>query len=222
MTPARAPIPRALKILFYLFAGAVLPVVLLIADPILFKGGDMVVQAVLPTWQPFFYALYAASILALLAALFAPLPASAARFVSGALFVGFLAALVTGLALLPYSLFGLLIGVGVLGFAPFLTAWIYYTRSKAIAASAGFDKAKLAGAFASVAIAVLSQVSVEAYLGPRLALAQSRDPAIALPAVEALNNEPLCGSLCHKRLCDSNWTIEAERAFARPCPLPLD
>ncbi|WP_165235973.1 hypothetical protein [Aquisphaera insulae] len=51
--------------------------------------------------------------------------------ISGALFAGALFSGVLGLVLLPFSMIGLLVIIGVLGFVPFLTSAAYYSNGSA-------------------------------------------------------------------------------------------
>jgi len=59
-----------------------------------------------------------------------------ASFVEGGLWVGCLAAVLIGLILLPNSLLGLIVGIGALGFTPWLTAFVFYRRAREAHATA--------------------------------------------------------------------------------------
>lgn len=52
-----------------------------------------------------------------------------AGFVAGGLWVGFLAAILIGLILFVPALFGLIVGIGAMGFAPWLTAYVFFRRA---------------------------------------------------------------------------------------------
>jgi hypothetical protein len=51
-------------------------------------------------------------------------------FVSGVLLAGSLFAGLLGIVLLPFSLIGLMVGIGILGLVPLLTSFIYYRNGR--------------------------------------------------------------------------------------------
>lgn len=102
--------------------GVILPVVCFVFDPIVFKGGN----SVLGTYKPFAYVLSFVTVMAMSAWL---IWGEKLRWLSSAL-AGLFAmsgiiSLAIGVILLPYSLLGLLLIVGVLGFTPLMTSIVY-------------------------------------------------------------------------------------------------
>lgn len=107
--------------------GLFLPVLCLLFDPIIFKGGLMGEGGMLGRFQFFAYVLAALGITALVVWLWRG--RSMTHWQSafgGVLLAGALFSLVIGVVILPLSLIGLLFfGIGALGFTPFLTAFVY-------------------------------------------------------------------------------------------------
>ncbi len=120
------PVPTRGQELFDGIFGVIFPVLCFVADPVVFKGtilgfpwlGDYQVLAYLVgaiemgvfiVWRTFRKQLTTFS---------APF--------AGVLFAGALFSTAIGIAILPLSLFGLLLVIGILGFTPFLTAFVYF------------------------------------------------------------------------------------------------
>ena len=102
-------------------AGVLLPIGCLLADPIVFRP-----RGFLAPFATMAYATIALSILGLTAWLLLRRPAF---FLAGAFAAGAALSFLLGILLLPYSLFGLMIILGALGFAPFATAFVYLRNS---------------------------------------------------------------------------------------------
>ena len=107
--------------MFDVAAGALLPLACLLADPIVFRP-----RGFLAPFATMAYATIALSFLGLTAWLLLRRPAF---FLAGALAAGAAFSFLLGILLLPYSLFGLMIILGALGFAPFVTAFVYLRNS---------------------------------------------------------------------------------------------
>ena len=122
-------VPTRSQDLFDGIFGVILPVLCFVADPTVFKGGvldapwlehyqvlaylvSVVEMAVFIVWRTFRKQLTTFS---------APF--------AGVLFAGGLISTSIGIAILPLTLFGLMILIGVLGFIPFLTAFVYFRSS---------------------------------------------------------------------------------------------
>lgn len=120
---------------FLIFAGIVLPLACLLFDPVVFQLGSIGTpvfhEPLLWRWQPFAYAAALLSILLATIYLFRP-PASPARLglLAGAFAGSSLLSLVLGCYLLPTSLFGLLMFIGIFGFSPFLTSVAYFLAAR--------------------------------------------------------------------------------------------
>jgi len=109
--------------------GVVLPVVCFFFDPIVFKASGFG-RAFLGTYKPFAYILSFVSVMAMMAWL---IWGAKLKWLGGALaglfLVGGTVSLVVGVVLLPYSVFGLIIAIGALGFTPLFTSLVYLRNS---------------------------------------------------------------------------------------------
>jgi hypothetical protein len=115
--------------IFDMIVGAIIPILLLIFDPVVFRsqgcigyGGPALANVAI-----FSYLGVGIGIAALLIWLFVPnLPPVLTAFIAGILAIGGVFAAVVGIALLPYSAPGLaLFCIGLLGFIPFLISIVY-------------------------------------------------------------------------------------------------
>ncbi len=107
------------------FFGVIMPVICFVFDPIVFKGNTLG-TAFLANYKPFAYLLSFVSIMAMAAWLIwgAKLKWFNA-FLAGLFFVGGLISLGIGIVLIPFSLLGLIILVGALGFTPLFTSFVF-------------------------------------------------------------------------------------------------
>jgi hypothetical protein len=127
---------RAQKV-FDVVVGIVLPVLCLYFDPLVFRG-DMMGAPVLGRFRLFAYAVVAVEICALALWL-----AAGARvkewggMLGGAMLAGALFSFVVGVLILPFSLIGLMVLIGALGFVPFLTAFVYLRNAWRAAGALG-------------------------------------------------------------------------------------
>jgi hypothetical protein len=128
-------LPAAIRILaapdstgFTIAVGIAGPLLCLAFDPVVFKGPDAVFGSV----RVLCYSFIAIEILVLSVWLLAK---ERLRLVSGVvggtLLAGSLLAAGLGAVLLPFSVMGLMIVIGVFGFTPFLTAWVFGWRGVA-------------------------------------------------------------------------------------------
>lgn len=122
-----APIPTRAQDTFDTIFAVVMPIVVLLADPIVFKGGrGFWSRALLENYQLLAYIVCSLQIGLFLAwrtwrrSLIRWAPAFAGIFFAGAMFSGAI-----GLVLLPFSLIGLIVLIGALGFTPLLTAFVF-------------------------------------------------------------------------------------------------
>ena len=133
--------------------GVVLPVLMVLADPAVFNSRVFGVgMPVLGGVKPFAYVATCLAICALSLWLRRSQPSGVASgvFAGGALFATGL-----GVAILPLSLLGsLFLGVGLLGFTPFLMAAVYARAAKAAYPSKAAEKPRVA-AFALGVIVIL-------------------------------------------------------------------
>ncbi len=123
--------------LFDLSIGIIAPVLCLIFDPIVFRSGGFG-PATFGSFQLFAYGAIALEIIALAAWL--ALGARAAKWcnvIGGVLSAGALFSFIIGVVLLPLSVIGLLFGIGVFGFTPFLVAFVYLRNGRRALQSGG-------------------------------------------------------------------------------------
>jgi hypothetical protein len=118
------------QVVFDLFGGVLLPLACLWFDPIVFQSGGLG-EAMLVKVKVAAYSFVAIEIVTLLVWLF--VGQHVGRFAglqAGTLFAGAAGSALLGIVLLPLSLIGLMAVIGVLGFSPFLVAWIYLRNSR--------------------------------------------------------------------------------------------
>ncbi len=140
------PTTRAQTVFDVLF-GVVAPVVCFVFDPIVFRSGEFD-TALFPGYQAFAYLVSGIEILFLTIWLiwgrnFQPATLMAGGILmAGAVFSGLI-----GMLLLPFTLMGLMLGIGVFGFIPFLTSLVYLRNAKS-AFQSPVKAATLSGALA--------------------------------------------------------------------------
>jgi hypothetical protein len=111
--------------------GVVAPLLCVIFDPIVFRGGLFGGGALLGGWRVCAYLIIFVEVAALLAWLAGARTAGRARVLGGVMLAGALFSLVVGLVLLPFSLLGILLaGLGLCGFTPFVAAFIYLRNGR--------------------------------------------------------------------------------------------
>lgn len=113
------------------FFGVVLPVICVAADPIVFKGlGLMSGGPILGGYKSFAYLLSFTSIMAMIAWLLFREKLKGFNAVLAGLFVfGGVISFAVGVILLPFSLLGLLVLIGALGFTPLFAGFVYLRNS---------------------------------------------------------------------------------------------
>ncbi len=113
------------QITFDVLFGVVAPILCFVLDPIVFKSGG-IGPPILGEYQLFAYLVSGLAILALIAwlCLAHHLTASAPIF-SGVFVAGAVFSVVVGIVIFPFAVLGLIIAIGLAGFTPFLTAFVY-------------------------------------------------------------------------------------------------
>jgi len=113
------------QIIFDIAFGAVGPVLCFVFDPIVFRRG-IGAAPLFPDYQIFTYLFSAVQIAVLFSWLiFRPRNELTGSIIGGALTSGALFCLTTACILAPFSLLGLMFGIGIFGFTPFVTAFVY-------------------------------------------------------------------------------------------------
>lgn len=159
--------PTGPQVVFDVLFGILLPIACLAMDPIVFRG-DGVGGPVLGAYKVQAYVFIGLQVVALaLWLLVGPRMAKGAAWFAGPLAAGAVGAALVGVAILPFTLIGLLMIVGALGFSPFLTAFVFLrnalrarARGKAYAPSTS-GALFLAGLLAAVLPAVAAAAWVE-------------------------------------------------------------
>lgn len=105
--------------------GVILPVVCVLADPIVFRTWGTG-EGLLSMFKPFAYLLSFTSIMAMMAWLIWGKKLKELNAVLAGLFIfGSLVSLVVGILLSPFSLIGIVWVIGILGFVPLFSAFVY-------------------------------------------------------------------------------------------------
>jgi hypothetical protein len=118
------------QVVFDLLFGAVAPVLCFVFDPIVFKSWEFG-DALFPKYQAFVYLVSGIEILLLILLIACRIQlAPTSRVIGGMLMSGAIFSGLIGLLLLPFSILGLALGIGVFGFIPFLTALVYLRNAK--------------------------------------------------------------------------------------------
>jgi hypothetical protein len=111
------------QIIFDIVFGILVPIICLIFDPIVFRGH---ISTYLVSINLFAYSSVGLGIFTLsIWLLFKTESTIINSLIAGALLTGALLAFVLGIAILPYSLLGLYLIIGIFGFTPFLTAFVF-------------------------------------------------------------------------------------------------
>jgi hypothetical protein len=174
----------ALVLLF----GVALPVLCLFFDPVVFRSPDGIARSLgAPVVGPYRVAGYAAAAVGMGSILTWVARRRPAGLLAGLLAGGALFALALGLVLLPLSLFGMLALIGVLGFVPFGTAWVFACEARAAWRSAGGARGwAVVGLLFAIGVPWGMQAAATAAVRSAVAAAGSDDPAVAERGVERL------------------------------------
>ena len=132
---SQPPTTNAQTVFDVLF-GVVAPILCFVLDPGILKSGSFGFDfdlrlAIFPQLQGFVYLVSGLEILLLLVWLVGGRqPKSATHLVGGVLMSGAIFSGLIGTILLPFTLMGLFLGIGVFGFVPFLTALVYLRNAR--------------------------------------------------------------------------------------------
>lgn len=192
---------------FDLAVGAVIPILLLIFDPVVFRHTGLCVGPVLGGYATFGYlAIGLGSLTLAVWLLAAESRRTLAAPVAGVLLAGALFAGGVGVALVPVSIFGLLtVGIGILGFFPFLTAFVYLrngVRALWMAAAIPVKTSRLVislivGAALVLGIPALAQVQVSNVIAQSVNTISENPVSPSPAAIDALKQlNTLCFRLC--------------------------
>ena len=121
-----ADIPTEKQDRFDVVFGIVLPVICLVVDPIVFQGGFFGERPFLGRFQLFAYLFCGLQIgIFLCWRTLARHLLPAAGLIGGVLLAGALFSFIVGVLIFPLTLVGLIVLIGIVGFTPFLTSFVY-------------------------------------------------------------------------------------------------
>jgi hypothetical protein len=132
--PVRAPLkpsfwarqfdrkPTVEQSLFDVIFGVLAPIGCLLFDPVVFRGG-LFGSPLLSRWLTAGWCAIGLGIVSLAVWLYRRRPAA---LLAGVLLAGSLFALLLGIVMLPLSLIGLIMVIGIFGFMPFVTAFVFW------------------------------------------------------------------------------------------------
>ncbi len=141
--------------------GIIAPILCIYFDPIVFRGANSCANGdlYLNKQATFAYTAIGLGIFALIVWLSVESSAKKiSAFFAGIFFIGFIFSTLLGLRILPFSLLGLIVCFGVIGFIPFLTALVYWRNG--IKAFRWAQKSKSYHWSIKVALAILGIVIV--------------------------------------------------------------
>lgn len=200
-TTTQVPARLNTRWLFDFGFGVIAPLICLIADPIVFKGGQSFIASG-GLLAPFKVAAYSAIGLGVAALaiwlIFRPRLLAHSDFFAGIFLMAQVSAFLTAVIILPLSIIGIGIG-GILGFIPFVTAFVFSRQRK----QAQIDSAALphrrrnafVAIFAVIAIPILLQWATSRYVGSAVrTILTNADSTPA--AVSQLKAAFWCGNEC--------------------------
>lgn len=113
------------QLIFDLTFGVVLPILCFVFDPFVFQGG-LLGRPFIPEYQAFVYLFSGIQMVVLCLWLVMRAGSELSNsMIGGALMVGGMFSGGIGILLFPFSVMGLVLGIGFLGFIPFMTALVY-------------------------------------------------------------------------------------------------
>jgi hypothetical protein len=189
------------QIVFDVLMGAVAPVLCYLFDPIVFTGRFD--TPLFPDYQTFAYVLSAAQIFLLCVWLvLRPENHIGRGMIAGALMGGAIFCVAIGVILAPFSLIGLMLGIGIFGFTPFVTAFVYVRNS--IRAS------RITPMRPSFETGILSTAGLLFALALPLALSLAIHTAARNAVNEVIGGDPQRANFAAQRLIPLRYLAEAE------------
>jgi hypothetical protein len=177
--------------------GVIAPILCFYFDPIVFKGA-LVEQSSLQSYQLFAYGVTAVEVSVLAVwLLFGTRLGGWSRLVGGVLISGAVFSAAIGVAILPLSIIGLIIVIGIFGFIPFITAFVYLRvgwralMSEERTGPASWSDALLIGAILSLGIPALLSLYVSRTASHSIDVILHGSPQQAQIALTRLHRLPL-------------------------------
>jgi hypothetical protein len=207
------------RFIFDLVFGVIAPIACLIFDPAVFKGERLLsTGGLLASFKVLAYSAVGLGVVLLAAwLLFRSRLRRWSGYLSGIFLMGQLAAFGLGTVLLPFSIAGIaMAGLGLLGFIPFITAFVFYRqRLAALGDSAGLahpQRAALLGFAIVLVIPILLQWGTSRYVGGAVRdILNERDSA-AQVAVSRLKLAFWCGDECFYELAWAYYKADKDPA----------
>src|SRR5262245_34525163 len=167
-----APVVTRGQIIFDILFGVVAPILCFVFDPLVFRG--WLAAPLFPQYQTFAY-LFSGLQIMLLCLWLVSGPASQLwnQTLGSVLLMGALFCLAIGIILTPFTLMGLIFGIGMFGFTPFWSAFVYLRNSSRAFRGNGIQPYTLDRVLISV-LAFVFAVGLPLMLSLQINLAVSR------------------------------------------------
>lgn len=218
------------QVYFDLIVGIIAPILCLYFDPILFKDNSGS-STVLSEIRIFAYSGIVIGATSLAVCLFQEKMSLAMRgFLIGVLIFGMIFALALEFILLPLGILGIMVGVSnglpenlpiiavsLLGFLPFLVAFIYIRNAYQLvvepnaSSSAIPSYSIMAGLIFVIAVPMLLQVSANNYVDSSIQKIVAGDITGVSAGVESMKHTFWCDDSCYQKLFDAYWETEDEQ-----------
>ena len=177
--------------------GLIAPILCFYFDPIVFKG-SFVQQSTIQSYQLFAYGVTAVEVSVLAVwLLFGARLGGWSRPVGGVLISGAVFSAAIGVLILPLSIIGLILVIGIFGFIPFITAFVYLRvgwralKSEESTTPASWAKALLIGAILSLGIPALLSLYVSRTASRSVEVILHGSPQQAQVALARLRKLPI-------------------------------
>lgn len=177
--------------------GVIAPILCFYFDPVVFKGA-FVQESTIQSYQLFAYGVTAVEVSVLAIWLvFGTRLGGWSQLVGGVLMSGAVFSAAIGVAILPLSIIGLMLGIGIFGFVPFVTAFVYLRvgwrafKSKEETTPASWATALLIGAILSLGIPALGSLYVSRTAARSVDLVLHGSPQQAQVALARLGKLPI-------------------------------
>jgi hypothetical protein len=195
---------------FDVIVGAIIPILLLIFDPTVFRySSAWCSDPILVDFSIFSYLAIGLGVPVLLVWLFArKLSRTVIAFIAGVLMLGSIFAAVVGLVILPFSFYGILAcGIGLLGFIPFIISIVYArnaVRALRMATTRPHNVAPLtlamavsAGILVVTMVPALVQLQFVSIIDSKFQAMVDHPAEIQTRVAELVNMQTLCLGLCN-------------------------
>lgn len=193
---------RTPQIVFDVLLGAVGPVFCFIFDPIVFHRG-FAGAPLFPEYQTFTYLFSTAQVAVLcLWLIFKPRNEFCRSMIAAALIAGAFFCMIVACLLAPFSLMGLMFGIGIFGFTPFLTTFVYLRNSVRAFRSGATQSTSATLSAMTIGLLLALSPPVVLTLGIRAAVTNAVD--------EVIHGDPRRADFAAHRLISLRFFAESE------------